>query len=199
MALSADELDAQKQAGAGFFRWAVIGFVVACVALFFAASLIEPTNAPKGYPVIPAAMPHPDGDGSFLLTVDTSHRHRWIGIDLGQGRAVHDGLEPDLRVQRYVFQVPAGAIDLGPVALKDARLPEEPVWQSDVDVDGSPQNPAIARWYEYGYSSHLLTTKHHTYALRLKDGASVAFVQVVSYYCSPDGSGCLTLRFRLSG
>lgn len=174
--------------------WAVGGFVGTCVFLVLAASLITPDVEP-GYPITEQATVFPDG--SFELTLDVRHREAWSAVDLGAGRVAEPGAAVDLRVRRYIFQAPGGALDLGEVPLADATLPPEPSWGEDVVIDGIQQNPTLARWYHYGWQSHLLSPKKNVYALR-RPGGGTAFLQIASYYCAPEGSGCMTLRYRLA-
>ena len=84
------------------------------------------------------------------------------------------------------------------VPLTDASVPEGAEWRRDEEVEGVQQNPALQRWYDYSYFTHLLSTKGHVYAVKRRSGGVVLF-RVESYNCEPEGAGCLTLRYRLVG
>ena len=174
------------------------GFVVACIVLFLVGSRSEPESSSE-----PRFAIREDAEllagGVRRITLDVRTADRWVALDFGQHRA-HDG-EPDIYVQRSVFRAPKGAVDLGLVALEDAKL-VAPIggvkWQGDRQIDGKLQNPAIGRWYSYSYWTHLLKSKGHTYAVR-RSQDSVAFFRVVSYYCLPESSGCMTIEYRVAG
>ncbi len=177
-----------------WLSWAIGGFVIACVVMFFVAGAIKPEVQP-GFPVSEGAVPHTDG--TFQITIDVKDRTNWIGIDLAAGRVVLDPAKADIMARRYILRAPGGAIDLGAdVPLADAAVTADADWVEDKDVDGDPQNPALTSWYDYGYMSHLLNSKEKTFAVRMK-GGGIAYLEILSYYCEPHGSGCLTVKYRL--
>jgi hypothetical protein len=153
-------------------------------------------DAQEGFSITEKAAAH--SDGTFQITIDTSSRYNWIPLNLGAGRVAGASEQPDLTFRRYVAQVPAGAIDLGQVSFQDAKVAQNAQWIQDEFVDGELQNQAISTWYSYSYWTHLLSPKGHTYAVKMQNGA-VAYLQFVSYYCKPEGSGCLTIRYKLAG
>ena len=57
---------------------------------------------------------------------------------------------------------------------------------------------AFRRWYDYGFTSHLLEPKDRIYAVRTADGR-YAKMEIVSYYCPEAVSGCLTFRYVYQG
>ena len=81
------------------------------------------------------------------------------------------------------------------VSRLEARLPENPAWRGDEEVDGELRNPALADWYRYSYWTHRLRSRGRTHAVRMRSGG-VAYLRLESYYCKPEGSGCLTFRYR---
>jgi hypothetical protein len=137
----------------------------------------------------------PAEDGTFLVTLDVSSPRAWVGFALERGERV-PAPEADLAARRNVLRARHGAVDLGRVPLQEAVVPESVAWRSDADLDRSSRTDVPGRWYAYGYLTHLLTSKGRVYAVRCASGA-VAYVRVESYYCEPEGSGCLTLRYRL--
>jgi hypothetical protein len=177
--------------GARYIKWAIGGFVVTCVLFFFLGGLMKPRVDP-GFQPVTTAQAKPDG--TFVITIDAQDTNRWAAFSFGEGKV--GTAQGDVLVQRSLVQAPFGAIDLGSVKLEEAVLPASPGWKKDEIVEGVPQNPAIARWYEYSYFSHLLRPKGHTYAVQRADGG-VAFFRVLSYYCAPEGAACLTLQYRL--
>ncbi len=171
-------------------------FLVACVVLLFIASRWQPESIKvPGFAVAPRATPL--AAGVFQVTLDTADKQQWVGFNLGAGQTdIAAGLPADLYARRYVLRAPLGAADLGVVPLETASLPPGTPMLADEVVGGSPQSPVLTGWYEYSYWTHLLRSKGRTYAVKL-NGGGTAVVQVVSYNCAPEGTGCLTLRYRL--
>ena len=137
-------------------------------------------------------------DGSLWVTLNTMDQHRWVPVSLELGREVPDGGAVDLRIRRHYFQVPGGAIELDSTDLATATLPADPEWVEDELDDGILLNPLLLRWYNYSYWTHLLQSKHKIYAARLSGQPNrAALFRVESYYCKPEGTGCLSLNYRL--
>jgi hypothetical protein len=174
----------------------VAAFVGTCVLLLILGLVVGPNmgQSEPGFPLAETSITLEDG--SQRVTLMTADKEAWIPFSLELGRIVPAGAMADLKIRRYQFQIPRGAVNLGEAILAEAKLPESPQWKMDSDLDGVLVNPAIERWYNYSYMSHLLSSKHHTYAIQLASGRT-AFVQVLSYYCAPEGSGCLTLNYRI--
>jgi hypothetical protein len=181
-----------RTGGARFIAWAIGGFFAACVLLLALGRFMKPEVEP-GFAVSPAK---PTPAGVFRVTLDVQDNKRWVAFSFGAGQ-VGQG-DADLWVQRHRLRAPAGAIDLGAVDLARAQVPAEAGWVRDELHQGVEENPALARWYNYSYWTHLLKTKGHTYAVR-RAGGGVAYFRVLSYYCEPEGTGCLTLEYRLDG
>lgn len=174
--------------------WTLGLFALTFGGLFFVASYIMPEVEP-GFPATEKVEVQPDG--TFQITIGVRDRDKWVGLDMGAGTVVPEGTPADVRFRRYVVRVPGGAAALGETPLNFEEPPQSVEWKFDVNVDGGLQNPAVARWYEYGLQSHLLTTKGETYLIQRSTGKGKAAFQIVSYYCEPEGSGCLTIRYRL--
>ena len=174
--------------------WTLGLFALTFAGLFFVASYIMPEVEP-GFPATEKVEVLPDG--TFQITIGVRDRDKWVGLDMGAGTVVTDVQPADLRFRRYVIRAPGGAAALGEGPLDFEELPKDVKWEFDANVDGGLQNPAVARWYEYGLQSHLLTTKGESYLVQRSTGKGKAAFKIVSYYCEPEGSGCLTIRYRL--
>jgi hypothetical protein len=137
-------------------------------------------------------------DGTHWITVNTMDQHRWVPVSLVLGREVPDGAAADLRIRRHYYQVPGGAVELDSTDLSTAQLPASVDWVEDELDDGLLLNPLLLRWYDYSYWTHLLQSKHAVYAARLAGEPSrAALFRVESYYCKPEGSGCMSINYRL--
>jgi hypothetical protein len=182
---------------------AVVGLGVALVLL-----TLWPADVPTYAPTPPA--PAEVGAvlvGPILYTVDATAPDRWRYFSFRQGSVV-DGAGPrdwDLGFRR--FQVIAnggpgflgdGAIaDLGEVPFEAVRAVPEAGYVPSVSRP-DPSNPAIARWYAYGFFSHRLTPRPRVWAVRTADGR-YAKLQMVGYYCPGGQPGCVTFRYVYQG
>ena len=74
---------------------------------------------------------------------------------------------------------------------------------SEVPADGyvattfgaDTTNTGIGKWYDYSMWSHLLTSKHHIYAVRTAAG-EFAKLEILAYYCREVGAACYTIRLE---
>jgi hypothetical protein len=55
-------------------------------------------------------------------------------------------------------------------------------------------NAAIARWYSYGFTSHMLSPGGRVYGIRTADGR-YAKLELLGYYCPGPVAGCVTIRY----
>ena len=172
----------------------VAGFVVSCVVLFALAKVFEPSaDVEVGHAIKSEAETL--ADGVKRMTLDARSAEEWTTFSLVLGRKVPEGPAADISVQRFNIQARRGALDLGKVPFEQARVPPDPEWEQDVVIDGVKRNPALSSWYSYSMMTHLLRPKDKVLAVRLQQG--VAYMQVQSYYCEPEDTGCLTFRYRI--
>ncbi len=187
------------------FVWAVLVVFVLLLASFVVSALRRP-------PVIEAAITPPRpilvGDslvGPDTVTLDATDPERWTFFDFSRNAAVAapGPLDWDVAVRRFHlianggpgFAGQGGLADLGTVPFDSlAEAPESGYTATTSDS----ANSAIRRWYAYGWTSHLLTSKAHVYALRTADG-KYAKLAIVGYYCSQARPGCLTVRYAYQG
>src|SRR3989304_3277694 len=87
-----------------------------------------------------------------------------------------------------------GAVDLGEVPLEEASPLADGYLADATDDERGLENPALNKWYSYNWTTHVITSKNHTYALRTATG-EVALLTFVSYYCDDGSSGCITFRY----
>lgn len=164
----------------------LVTFLGACAALITGLVVFgAPVRTQVGRPI--AEVASTTADGASTATLDARDTASWRGFSFALGRVVPEGPAADLLVQRHMIRAPRGAVDLGVAQLDQASVPEDAVWSED----------AMKRWYDYGYLTHTLYTKGHVYAVKAEDG--VVYIQVESYACAPEGSGCLSLRYQRAG
>jgi len=127
----------------------------------------------------------PHADGTYTLDASRGDQWRWWGGgDLGFRR-------------NHVITAPgAGAIDLGLVRFDSVTtLPADGYIPTSFAADTT--NVAIGKWYEYSMWSHLLTSRHHVYAIRTAAG-ELAKLEILAYYCRDVGAACYTIRYKTS-
>lgn len=132
-----------------------------------------------------------------IYTLDASRGDRWQRFDFARHAVVDSAGGPwDIAFRRnHVITAPgAGALDLGRVGFDSVeQVPADGYAATALQAGGDSTNPAIGKWYSYSMLSHLLTSKHHVYAIRTADGRFVK-VELLAYYCREVGAACYTMR-----
>jgi hypothetical protein len=189
-------------------RWlaifAAVSFLV--VGLWVAWSFLRPN--PKGFgPTAGAAAPVIDAPALRQFTVDARSRQEWAFFDFSTGAVVsttQGALDWDIAFRRTDILLnggatnPAGfsgAVDLGKVALAAADPPETG-YAADVEhEERGLENPEMHAWYTYNWTTHIVSSKEHTYAARTADGERTFLLTFLSYYCDDRSAGCVTFRY----
>ncbi len=181
----------------------VLVFVLSGAFVLLMASLvIGSLVTPEFPPYVPtSAAPIAVGDslvGPSTYTVDASTTDRWRRFDFSRNALVDSGAW-DIAFRRFhlVAGPGAGMVDLGPVPFDSVReLPAAGYLANAAAGDSS--NPAVGKWYEYNFLSHLLTSKRHVYGVRTAAGR-FAKLELLNYYCAVVGTGCITFRYTFHG
>jgi hypothetical protein len=189
--------------GGGLKAPILVWVLAAAFLLLVASLLIGAFTRPEFPPYQLSTRPATNG----IYTLDASRADRWQRFRFAQNSVVDSGVAPwDVAFRRnHVITAPgAGALDLGAVSLDSLTT---------VPVDGGEGgggytattfaadtvNAAIGKWYAYSMLSHLLTSKHHVYAVRTAEGGAggnfVAF-EILAYYCREVGAACYTIRYK---
>ena len=145
--------------------------------------------------------------GPILYTVDASRPEPWRYFAFHLGSVVENpaARDWDLAFRRYEiianggpsFAGAGGVLDLGEVAFETVKSVPETGYQV-TEGGAEPRNPALARWYSYGYFSHLLSPRPRVWAVRTADGR-YAKLEISSYYCPRSQPGCVTFRYVYQG
>jgi hypothetical protein len=109
---------------------------------------------------------------------DLSFRRHWVGANGGEG-----------------FAGAAGVADLGAVPFDS--VPAAPPSGYETTADDTV-SAAFEDWYDYSWTSHLLTPAGRVWAVRTADGR-YAKVEILSYYCPGAVAGCMTFRYVYQG
>ena len=140
-------------------------------------------------------------------TADARSRSEWVYFSFAQGAAVstsQDALDWDIAFRRTDVltnggetnpQGPGGAVDLGKMPIEEATGPDTGFAQDRTHEERGLENPALHSWYNYDWTSHIITSKDHAYALRTADG-QIVLLRFVSYYCDDGASGCVTVQYK---
>lgn len=184
----------------------VIGGTLVVAAVLVAFSL---RRAPlETYPpTTPFPVEVGDQRVDRLYTIDASGTARWAAFDFSRGSMVPlddpDGW--DIAFRRFNvmtnggsgFSGRAGLVDLGVVAFDSVKEAPESGYAGSRTASDST-NAAAARWYDYGFTSHILEPKGNVYAVRTADGR-YAKLRFESYYCPGARPGCFTFRYVYQG
>ncbi len=145
------------------------------------------------------------------VIIDARSIKPWVHYSLAEGKIVHpqyvSSLDWDLAFRRYHIIANGGAInlaakggirDLGPVKwgavhavpssgyLFDTRTP------SGTEVE----NLAIRHWYNYDYTTHILTPMNHVYVIQSPKQDHYYLMRILNYYCPKGESGCLSFEYK---
>ncbi len=186
---------------------AIIGLLLVVAVIFVTSSLRRPT--PLTFYPVSVVDPQEVGDrlvGPTLYTVD-ARGDELILFDFSSGSVVEstDPLGWDLAFRRFTilanggpdFAGQGGILDLGVASLDSLRT--VPTGGYAVNTPGREvSNEATAQWYEYSWTSHVLSPKSNVFAVRTADARYAAF-EILSYYCPTAQAGCTTIRYRYQG
>jgi hypothetical protein len=144
--------------------------------------------------------------GPITVTVDASVPDAWTFFDFSRGSVVESPqpAEWDLAFQRHRIIANGGpglAGGAGVVRLAGTDFDSVGAVPPTGYVAGEAAdsvNPALERWYDYSWTSHLLQPKPDVYALRTADGRYAKF-EILGYYCPGAQAGCVTIRYVYQG
>lgn len=198
------------ETGTGRFPLPVI-LVVGGILLLAVGLVAHSLNRPTPATFAPSPVePEPAGEalvGPRVHTVDASNPDRWRFFSFARGSVVEDPGPGDWDLAFRRFRIIAnggdrfagrgGALDLGAVPLDSVRvLPATGYVGTEVRPDSV--NPALERWYDYSFFSHLLSPRSRSYAIRTADGRYAA-MEILGYYCPGARPGCMTIRYLYQG
>ncbi len=186
---------------------AIISFLMVAAVVFVTSSLRRPT--PLTFYPVSALNPQEVGDqlvGPSVFTVDGRGDEPTL-FDFSTGSVVEspDPLGWDLAFRRFTilanggpdFAGRGGILDLGIISLDS--LTSVPTNGYAMNTPGREvSNAATTQWYDYSWTSHILSPKPNVFAVRTADSRYAVF-QILSYYCPAAQAGCTTIRYRYQG
>lgn len=182
----------------------ILVLVLAGAFLLLVASLLIGSLSTPEFPPYPLTVPAagaPVGDslvGPATYTLDASQGDGWKRFSFARNTVVDSG-QWDLAFKRnnLIAGPGAGVRDLGTVPFDSVtELPATGYAATNFAAD--TVNPGIGKWYSYSMLSHLLSSKHHVYAVRSSDGR-YAKLEILAYYCRDVGAACYTIRYAFQG
>jgi hypothetical protein len=185
---------------------ALLGVAALLVGGWLLWSVLRPP--PAGFPPTIGQAVGVVGQPLTVLqyTIDARSRRDWAYFDFSNGATVsasQDGLDWDLAFRRTDVLTNGGetnptghggAIDLGKVHLGEAEPPADGYLADATHDERGLENPAMHNWYSYNWTTHIVGSKSHTYALRTATG-EVALLTFLSYYCDDGSAGCITFQY----
>ncbi|MFQ5380677.1 MAG: HmuY family protein [Dehalococcoidia bacterium] len=148
--------------------------------------------------------------GPVLLqfTADARSRQEWVFFSFQSGTTVEttrDALDWDIAFRRNDILTnggetnPAGqggAIDLGEVEFAEAVVPTGSAFATDTEhEERGLENPELHAWYNYNWTTHIVSSKEHTYAVKGASG-DLYLLTFVSYYCDDRSPACVTFQYQ---
>jgi hypothetical protein len=170
--------------------------VLAAAFLLLVASLLIGSFIKPEFPPYALSVPSvPVAEG--IYTLDASSGDRWQRFHFARSAVVDSGpWDIAFRRNKMITAPGAGARDLGPISFESvAELPADGYVGTAIGPD--TVNAGFGKWYAYSMLSHLLTSKHHVYAVRTADGR-YAKLEILAYYCREVGAACYTMRYKTS-
>ena len=164
----------------------ILGVIVAAAVAMVAFSLTRPE--PLSFTPTTRAVVVDAATGRKRLTIDATQEQAWRFVSLRADSAViqPDRLDWDLAIRRFHIATNGGTGFLGQGA---AGVDSLIATSSDTTRSG------FGKWYDYGFTSHLLTPKPVTYRVRAADGMLYT-MRILSYYCPGAQPGCLTFEYQ---
>ena len=185
----------------------IIGLLLIAAVIFVVSSLRRST--PLTFYPVSVVDPREVGDrlvGPSVITVDG--RGDELTLFDFSTRSVVESPDPlgwDLAFRRFTilanggpdFAGQGGILDLGITSLDS--LTNVPTSGYAVNTPGGEvSNAATTQWYDYSWTSHVLSPKPNVFAVRTADGRYAVF-EILSYYCPAAQAGCTTIRYRYQG
>ncbi len=187
-----------------------LGVLLAIAALLVGGWLIWSVFRPPPDGFAPTAGEAQSAIGGppmvLQYTIDARSRKEWAYFDFSHGALVptsQENVDWDLAFRRTDILTNGGetnldslggAVDLGQVPLEEATAPENSYLVDATDEERGLENPALHNWYNYNWTTHIITSKGHTYAIRTATG-EIVLVTFASYYCDDGSSGCVTFQY----
>ena len=171
----------------------VITALVVGAVVYVAAALTR--EEPLSYaPAAAQLVTDSTGRSEYRATIEAGDENRWRFFSLRTGQLVEKphALEWDLAFRRFHIATNGGPgfAGQGASGIVESAGQTPALQQTSADSTKS----GFGKWYNYGFSSHLLTPKPLNY--RVLDAEGTAYtLRILSYYCPGATPGCITIAY----
>jgi len=184
---------------------AVIVLIMVCAVVFIWTSLERP-EVPTFTPTVAATAEVGTEQDARTVTVDASDSEVWRFFDFSRGSVVEAPGEEEWDIAFRRFQIianggrgmegQAGATSLEDMTFESVSSVPETGYVVAERRDSV--NAVLEDWYDYSFTSHVLSPKPIVYAIRTADGR-YAKLEILGYYCVGVLPGCTTFRYVYQG
>ncbi len=146
--------------------------------------------------------------GPVTVTIDARSDADWQFFDFSRSSVVErpGPLDWDLAIRRFRmitnggpgFAGEGGTLPLADTGFDAIREAPADGYVPSAIQRGDSINDALLKWYDYGFTSHILSPKPLVYVVRTADGR-YAKLEILGYYCPGATPGCLTIRYVYQG
>ncbi len=162
--------------------------------VYVASALHQPE--PLSFTPTQTAQPVIDAPGrpEFRATIDAGAENQWRYFSLRTGTLLERpaALDWDLAFRRFHIATNGGPGFAGQGAAGVIQGNGEATALQQTSADSTKSG--FGKWYNYGFSSHLLTPKPLTYVVHAADGQPYT-LRILSYYCPGANPGCITIAY----
>jgi hypothetical protein len=187
----------RTQAAALREHWGLALIILALVILavvYVSAALSRPE--PTAFAATGTAQLVTDSAGKreYRATIEASAENRWRFFSLRTGSIVDNPghLDWDLAFRRFHIATNGGPGFAGQGSAGIEGQRGQPVALRQTSADSTTSG--FGKWYDYGFSSHLLSPKPLTYEVHAADGTPYR-LRILSYYCPGAAPGCITVAY----
>ena len=164
----------------------ILAVIAAAAVAMVAFSITRPE--PLSFAPTTRAVVVDSATGRKRLTIDATREQTWQFVSLRADSALTrpDPLGWDLAIRRFHISTNGGTGFAGKGAAGVDSL---------IATSQDTTRSGFGKWYDYGFTSHLLTPKPVTYRVRAADGMLYS-IRILSYYCPGAQPGCLTFEYQ---
>jgi hypothetical protein len=171
----------------------IAAVLVLAAVLVVAFSLTRPE--PLSFPASNVAVVLDSASDRRRLTVNASDPVVWRFVSLREGRVLDRPapLDWDLALRRFHIATNGGPgfAGQGAAGIMHPAAQTLSLQQTSADTTKS----GFGKWYDYGFTSHLLTPRPDNYLVVAADGSRYT-LRLLSYYCPGATPGCITIEYR---
>ena len=174
------------------WRLALVSTTLVTAAVVYVAFALA-REEPLSYPPTAAQLVTDSTGDYYRATIEAGDENRWRFFSLRTGQLLQKpaALDWDLAFRRFHIATNGGPGFAGQGAAGIDSGEQPPALQQ---TSADSTRSGFGKWYNYGFSSHLLTPKPLTYRVLAADGTAYT-LRILSYYCPGATPGCITIAY----